>query len=110
MSSVPSQQIVHATNLSLLTYQIQFRSTCDKDYLSYETERHEDNDVWEGVFIAPFRWDGEPRVSSDSARIRAKPGKKAENREVDVDINLQAWPYLPVGPFRVILQVDVEDR
>jgi hypothetical protein len=108
-----SQQIITVSNSSLLTYEIQFRSTCDKEHLRYLNEGSEadENSVWEGSFTAPFRWDRSPRTSSDAADLIARPGKSpAIDREIDVTISCKTGWYSPVGPFRVLLQVDTDPR
>jgi hypothetical protein len=107
-SSTPARHTITVTNASLLTYGISYRSTCDKAYLRYISADDEgDAHVWEGGFTAPYRWDGEPRASSDEALLAAKSGKAAaSNREVGVVINCKAPTYAVVGPFQVLLQVD----
>jgi len=110
-SQLPVRQIIVAENFSLLTFEIRYRSACDKAYLRYTSlgEGVPDDSVWEGSFTAPFRWNQRPRASSDEAQLAAKPNKAgAADREVAVELNCSAATYASAGPFQVILQVETE--
>lgn len=98
------------TNASTLTYQIRCYSTCDKDYLEYIDADQAERNVWDSTFTAPWRWDDASRVSRDTARIAAKDRTRAvPDREIDVEIVCEAANYSPVGPFKILLQVNIED-
>jgi hypothetical protein len=69
-SSTPARHSITAINDSMLTYEITYRSTCDKEYLRYVlADSDSDTKVWEGRFAAPFRWDGKSVASSREADL-----------------------------------------
>lgn len=107
----PVDHSITALNASTLTYEIECRSVCDKDYLQYvrDDADPEASNIWKSSFSAPWRWDRGPRRSEDSARIEAKTGMRAKlDREINVEVVCKSPQYDPIGPFRILLQVDHE--
>jgi hypothetical protein len=110
-SSSGATHRLKVTNLSLLTYTVQFTSECQKEYLHYVNPRmaHEDPNVWLGNFTAPLRWDSRGRDTTIEAEITGVDGASQTNCEVNVELTCQSGNYALVGPFRIVLQVDVTD-
>jgi hypothetical protein len=109
----PSQQIISVVNYSLLTYEIGFRSSCDKDHLIYlgVPAIGDDRGVWAGSFTAPMRWDGEPRRTTADTPLSAKPGSAAQrDQEIAITITCKAASLAIVGPLGILLQVDTDGR
>jgi hypothetical protein len=97
------------TNASTLTYEVKGHSVCDQGYLEYVDE-DDPRDTWDTMFTAPWRWKAGARSSEDKARIAAKSGIRAmPDRQVDVEITCEAAGLSPIGPFKIPLQVDVEN-
>jgi hypothetical protein len=101
------QQRISVTNSSLLTYEVHYKSTCHKDFLHYPGSTSADDNVWEGTFAAPFRWNGRARTSSVHAKLAAHRGREpAVDRETRVSLDYQPANYARVGPFEILLQVN----
>ena len=98
------------TNASSLTYEIQCHSTCDKDHFEYVDADEDSRHTWKTTFTAPWRWSAKARPSEGKARIAAQTGvRRMPDREVDIEITCEAAGHSQVGPFKILLQVDVED-
>jgi len=111
-----ARQVLSITNYSLLTYDVTYLSSCDKDFLFYVPDGTPPyspgltvSSTWDGAFAAPFRWKGDPRVTQDAALLVARSEKGAsEDREITINVECESAAYAPIGPFRIALKVDTE--
>lgn len=103
----PASQVVSSENYSLLTYRVDFRSSCDQHHLMYLQVGNESPDVWEGFFHVPFSWRGKGEASTSTAIAARQDNSNAINCEIDVVLTAWAQPYAPVGPLSLLLRVDM---
>jgi hypothetical protein len=116
VTTTPALQVVGVTNASLLTYEVSFQSTCDKDHLRYISAgcsagaSADDDNVWSGTFSAPFRWKGTPRPASAQSHVAARAGKYAIDRDIAIAVDCSCEPHSAIGTFQVLLQVEADGR
>lgn len=104
LGSAATQQL-HITNYSLLTWEIDFISSCPGTHLAYGPEAGASN-TWSGSITVPFRFGTGPRRSACQVSLYAF-SDPAVDQEVHLSAVCNPTGYSRVGPFAMVLQVDV---